>query len=125
MASLSTLVDRFVNSERGAASILPQESVMAQAIAAALFYAGYACLDGLAEGEDVDETTDITISEWAEIRPLFILYVERESALQMEATGILSSGGGFGRSSSEVGSEISQLEADYPRRVFYHPIITV
>lgn len=94
-------------------------------MAAVSFYAGFAALTHLAEGADIDENVDITVSEWAEIRPLFILYVERENALQMEATGILSAGGGFGRSSSEVGSEITQLEADLPRRVFFHPVVTV
>lgn len=126
MATLSALVDRFINSERGAASILPPESVMAQAVAAALFYEGFATLDNLEPGTDeVNGDLEVTASEWAEIRPLFMLYVERESALQMEATGILSSGGGFGRSSSEVGGEIAQLEADFPRRVFFQPIVTV
>ncbi|WP_445157654.1 hypothetical protein [Halomonas sp. E14] len=125
MAKLADLVTRFVKLERGAANILPPESVTAQAVAAVSFYAGFAALTHLAEGADIDENVDITVSEWAEIRPLFILYVERENALQMEATGILSAGGGFGRSSSEVGSEITQLEADLPRRVFFHPVVTV
>lgn len=125
MATLASLVDRFVDSERGAANILPPDSVTAQAVAAVSFYAGYAELTHLADGAEIDGDLEVTLSEWAEIRPLFVLYVERESALQMEATGILSAGGGFGRSSSEVGGEIGQLEADLPRRVFYHPVVTV
>lgn len=125
MATLASLVARFVDSERGAANILPPESVTAQAVAAVSFYAGFAELTYLADGEEIDESLEITLSEWAEIRPLFVLYVERENALHMEATGILSAGGGFGRSSSEVGGEIAQMEADFPRRVFYHPIVTI
>lgn len=125
MATLAGLVARFVDSERGAAIILPPDSVTAQAVAAVSFYAGYAVLSHLDDENDIGEGLEITLSEWAEIRPLFILYVERESALQMEATGILSAGGGFGRSSSEVGSEITQMEADLPRRVFYQPVMTV
>ena len=31
----------------------------------------------------------------------------------------------FGRASSEVAGEITALEADYPRRVFYRPVVTV
>ncbi|MCO7216887.1 hypothetical protein [Halomonas sp. OfavH-34-E] len=125
MAALTSLVTRFVEKERGAANILPLESVTAQAVAAVSYYAGFAALTNLEEGAAIDESVDITVSEWAEIRPLFVLYVERETALQMEATGILSAGGGYGRSSSEVGGEIAQLEADMPRRVFFHPVVTV
>lgn len=125
MATLTSLVTRFVEKERGAANILPPESVTAQAVAAVSYYAGFAALTNLEEGAAIDESVDITVSEWAEIRPLFVLYVERETALQMEATGILSAGGGYGRSSSEVGGEIAQIEADMPRRVFFHPVVTV
>jgi len=125
MAILANLVARFVENERGAANILPPESVTALAVAAVSYYAGFAELTHLADGAEIDDTLDVTVSEWAEIRPLFVLYVERENALQLEATGILSAGGGFGRSSSEVGGEIAQMEAELPRRVFYHPVITI
>ncbi|HAR08372.1 hypothetical protein [uncultured Cobetia sp.] len=124
MASLASLVTRFVDSERGAANILPLESVTAQAVAAVSFYAGFAELTNLDDGGEIGEGVDITVSEWAEIRPLFVLYVERETALQMEATRGLGADV-FGRSSSEIGGDITQLEADMPRRVFFHPVITV
>ena len=124
MATLSTLVQRFADNERGAANILPIESVTAQAVAAVSFYAGFAELTHLVEGADIDGSLEITLSEWAEIRPLFILYVERETALQMEATRGMGADV-FGRSSSEVGGEIMQMEADLPRRVFFLPIVTV
>ncbi|MGL5453194.1 MAG: hypothetical protein ACRDBT_12590 [Aeromonas sp.] len=123
MAALSELVKRFMEQERGAANILPLESVTAQALAAARYHAGFADIASVAEG-DVSDATDITLSEWAQIRPLFVLYVERETALQLEATRSMGADP-FGRSSSEVGGEISQLEADYPRRVFCISVITV
>lgn len=124
MAALSELVQRFMEQERGAANILPIESVTAQALAAVRFHAGYADIEGLAGGGDVSAATDISLSEWAQIRPLFLLYVERETALQLEATRSMGADP-FGRASSEVGNEITQMEADYPRRVFCVPVITV
>ncbi|WP_336273719.1 hypothetical protein [Vreelandella indica] len=124
MSTLTTLVQRFADNERGAANILPIDSVTAQAVAAVSFYAGFAELTHLVEGADIDGSLEITLSEWAEIRPLFILYVERETALQMEATRGMGADV-FGRSSSEVGGEIMQMEADLPRRVFCLPIVTV
>lgn len=124
MATLTALVERFADNERGAANILPIESVTAQAVAAVSFYAGFAELTSLEEGADIDGSLEITLSEWAEIRPLFLLYVERETALQMEATRGMGADV-FGRSSSEVGGEIMQMEADFPRRVFFMPIVTV
>lgn len=118
---LSDLVTRFFQNERGPANILPLEAVTAQAIAAISFYAGYATMDDDAE---ITDQIDVTTSEWAEVRPLFILYVERENALQMEATRSLGADP-FGRSSSEAANDIAQMEADLPRRVFYQPVITV
>lgn len=118
---LADLVARFMDHERGAANILSLEAVKAQAIAAVSFYAGYSALD---DESTISDQLDITVSEWAEIRPLFVLYVERESALQMEATRSMGADP-FGRSSSEAANDIMQLEADLPRRVFYQPVITV
>lgn len=119
---LSDLVDRFFSYERGAANILPIEAVTAQAIAAVSFYAGYSQLDD--DSAEITDQIDISTSEWAEIRPLFVLYVERENALQMEATRSMGADP-FGRSSSEAAQDIAQMEADLPRRVFYQPVITV
>jgi hypothetical protein len=58
------------------------------------------------------------------IRPLFLLYLERETALQLEA----SRGMGidpFGRSSSEVAGDIVQMELGYPHAAAFQPIFTV
>ncbi|WP_320153044.1 hypothetical protein [uncultured Tolumonas sp.] len=125
MASISALVEAFMVSERGVANILPSESVTAQAVAATRFYAGFASLESPpTDGAEIAGLVELSVSEWAEIRPLFVLYVERETALQIEATRGMGADV-FGRSTSEVGAEISQLEADFPRRVFFQPIITV
>lgn len=122
MAALSSLVGRFLDQERGVANILAPDSVTAQAVAAVSYYAGYSPLT--AGDADIGVNTDITVSEWAEIRPLFLLYVERETALHMEATAMLGASG-LGRSSSEVAGDISQYEADYPRKVFFFEAFTV
>ncbi|MGL5948127.1 MAG: hypothetical protein ACRCYV_03575 [Aeromonas sp.] len=124
MAALSALVVRFMEHERGAANILPSAAVEAQALAAAHFHAAFAGLAALPEGDEVHADTPISVSEWGQIRPLFMLYVERETALQLEATRGMGADP-FGRSSSEVGAEISALEADYPRRVFCIPVLSV
>ena len=58
------------------------------------------------------------------IRPLFLLYVERETALHLEDTRGLGADV-FGRASAEVAGDITALEGDYPRRVFYRPVVTV
>lgn len=122
METLSELADRFAKSERGAGNILDDESVLAQAIAAASFYAGYASIDS--DAMLIDGDTKISLSEWAIIRPLFILYVERESAIQLEASRGLGVDV-FGRSTSEIASEITILESDLPRKAFSQPIITI
>lgn len=72
----------------------------------------------------VDGETVVTTGEWAVIRPLAWLYVERENALRLEAsrqTGIEA----YGRSSSEVAAEIATYEADLPGRSFSYAPITI
>ena len=127
MATLADLAEKFATQERPAGNLLDDVTVLAQAVAATRFYAGYAAIVARAGADQVpaiDGALEISESEWALIRPLFLLYVERETALQLEA----SRGMGidpFGRSASEIAAEISQAEADMPRRAFFQPIITV
>lgn len=127
MATLADLAEKFATQERPAGNLLDDVTVLAQAVAATRFYAGYAVIrarDGADPVQTIDGALEISESEWALIRPLFLLYVERETALQLEA----SRGMGidpFGRSASEIAAEISQAEADMPRRAFFQPIVTV
>ena len=124
---LSELVSIFTGSERLASNMLDDSSVLAQAVAATRQHAGYAHLaahDGTMPEPEIDGHTDVTLSEWAIIRPLFLLYVERETAVQLEATRIMGADV-FGRPSGEVASEIAQVEAELPHKAFYMPIVTV
>lgn len=126
--NIQQLADRFATLERPAGNVLSGPDVVAQAIAATSQYAGYALLtcreELVAPYPAIDGDTEISESEWAIIRPLFMLYVERENALQLE----FSRGMGVdvpGRSSSEISGEITQYETELPRRAFYQPIVTV
>lgn len=123
---LSEIVKKFINSERGAALILPEEQVSAQAISATEQYAAYSDLESAENTsfEDINSDTQITISEWAVIRPLFLLYVERETALQLEATQ-LQGVTGYGRTSSEVESEIATFMPEFIDSASCLPIITI
>jgi hypothetical protein len=137
MATLTVLAARFENSERPAGNMLDTPGILAQAIAATGFYSGYAALAThlaipIADPAPVPPTpypeitgaTEISVSEWAVIRSLFMLYVERENAIQLEA----SRGMGvdvFGRSSSEIASDITMYESELPHKVFCRPVETV
>jgi hypothetical protein len=137
MTTLTALASRFESSERPAGNMLDTPDIIAQAIAAASFYAGYAALsvhlaipiadpapDPPTPYPAITGATDISVSEWAVIRSLFLLYMERETALQLEA----SRGMGvdvFGRSSSEISSDIALYESDLPHRAFCSPVITI
>lgn len=122
MATLQELSNRFADDERGAGNILDNESVQAQCVAAVSFYAGYSKLSS--NPDVIDADTEINLSEWAVIRPLFILYVERESAIQLEASRGLGVDV-FGRSTSEIASEIMMLETELPKKAFLQPVITI
>lgn len=127
MDTLAELALRFESLERPTGILLDGATVLAQALAAARFYAGYAALSahaGLLPLPDIAGETEISTSEWAVIRPLFLLYVERETALQLEASRGLGMEA-FGRSSSEVANDIQAFEQELPRRAFFQSIITV
>jgi len=127
MTTLTELADTFAKDERPAGNLLDDAAVLAQAVAATRYYAGFAMLrahDGATTPPDITGTTTITTSEWALIRPLFLLYVERETAIQLEASRGMGADP-FGRSSSEVAAEITQIEAEMPCKAFFHPVVTV
>ncbi|MGS0741348.1 hypothetical protein ACVBEF_05890 [Glaciimonas sp. GG7] len=75
-------------------------------------------------GGFVESDTWLTQSEWAIVRPLFILYVERENAIYLEASRSLGVDV-YGRSASEIAQDITQKEMDVQRLMFCMPVITV
>lgn len=127
MAALSEWVDRFESAERPTGGVLDSLVVMAQALRAARFLAAYAALAAHADEDPapaITPDTEISVSEWALISPLFLLYLEREQAIYLEA----SRGMGldvYGRASSEVAGDIAQAEANLPRLAFCQPVQTV
>lgn len=127
MATVSTLVDQFLESERPISVLLDTGTVLAQAVAATRFYAGYAQLSAY---EDISYElliagdTELSTSEWALIRPLFLLYLEREEAKQLEASRGLGVDV-FGRVSSEIAADITQYELDLPHKAFFMAIQTI
>jgi hypothetical protein len=127
MATLAALVEAFRTQERPVGTLVDESVVTAQAVAATRFYCGYATLtarEGIDPEPPIDADTDITESEWAIIRPLFIAYVEREVAIHLEASrsfGVEP----YGRSASEINTDITQIETDLPHKAFRRPIVTV
>lgn len=119
---LSDLVNAFLSQERPIGVMLGDDVVLAQGIAATRFYAGFAEL--ATPGVSIGANSRITDSEWALIRPMFLLYIERESAIHLEA----SRGLGvelFGRQVSEVAADIERAEAEMPMKAFSMVITTV
>ncbi|MCK9394238.1 MAG: hypothetical protein M0Q44_01440 [Methylobacter sp.] len=135
--TLADLATRFETSERPVGNMLDAPGILALAIAATNFYAGYANLAAhlaipIADPAPVPPTpypaitgaTEISVSEWAVIRSLFMLYVERETAIQLEASRGLGVDV-FGRSSSEISSDIALYESNLPSNVFCSLVITI
>lgn len=123
---LSSIVGQFLAEERNVAVLLADTQVEALAIAATGFYIGYADLTAVPDTTlaDITGNVDISASEWAIIKPLFLLYVERETALQTEATG-MQGVNGFGRNSSEVNSDIARVEETFGKSASFQAAITV
>lgn len=69
--------------------------------------------------------TTVTDSEWAVIKPLFQLYVERENARALEASRTQGVDV-YGRSVAEVENSIERYEQDVmPRFAFHQPPETI
>lgn len=120
--TLSDLVNDFLSRERPIGVILGDDVPLAQAIAATRFYAGFA--DLASPTASIGASTMVTNSEWSVIRPLFLLYVERETAIQLEASRGLGVDV-FGRQVSEVSADIERTEMELPRLAFSVSIVTV
>ena len=146
--SLTTLAGRFYEDERPIGTVIELSTVINQAVNAARAYAAYGAIESKLPvdallGTDhtdplfpvlnalpvpvtdwVDALTDVTQQEWGVIKPLFILYVERENAIHLEASRQLGVDV-YGRQSSEISQEITQMEEAIPRLAFYQPVISV
>ncbi len=120
--NLQDLAGRFITDERPDTLLLDPALTLAQAIAATWFYAGYAAI--ASAPATIDESTEISLSEWAIIRPLFLLFIEREQALQLEASRGLGIDV-FGRSVAEVESDIKNAEVEMPGKAFSREIVNL
>lgn len=128
MDTITSLVDNYLTVERPVSVVLDPATVLAQAVVAAKYYAGFAELitnDGVEPPlPAITENTELSNSEWSVIKPLFVLYIERESAIHQEASRGLGLDV-FGRSTSEIAQDIANLELNMPMNAFYQPIVTV
>jgi hypothetical protein len=155
--ALKELALLFLAKERPVGIVLEEETVLAQALAAARYCGGYGPFDVLLPAapvaamppemhdswessssyprfpvpeslyptsDFVEIDTPLTQSEWAVVRPLFILYVERENAVYLEASRSLGVDV-YGRSASEIAQDVVQKEMDVQRLMFCMPIVTV
>jgi hypothetical protein len=112
---------------RGASGLmLLDDEVLDCAVRAARQYAAYGDITSTPEGAatSVAPSTDVTIGEWALIRPLFELYAERENAMRISTA---SAGGieSFGRSVAEIEGDISAYLSVLPERCYDAEIITI
>ena len=122
MATIVERVSQVVAQSQGI--MLDTDALVSLCISASRFYAGYMDIQDLYAGEEVTQFTDLSSSEWALIKPLFLLYVERQQSIMLEA----SRGVGvdpFGRSSSEIQQDIKQVEDEAPKKAFSQSIISI
>lgn len=74
--------------------------------------------------ETLLDDAEVTESDWVLIRPLFLLYVEREQALMLEATRVMGADV-WGRSSSEIQGDINLYESELGRKAFIQPVFSI
>lgn len=110
----------------GYATLTNAPSPYEQAVAAGTDPAGLDVHSPVDATDSIDgaQDFDLTQSEWAIIRPLFDLYVERENAMSLEASRALGIEV-FGRAVSEVDADIREREAEMPHQAFAEPIVSI
>ena len=102
--------------------VIEDENVKEQAVLASRQFAAWGDLSGAIPGdgelEAISGDMTVSTSEWGVIKPLFMLYVERENARALEA----SRGQGvdvYGRDANTIEVDIRQYETlDLPRLAF-------
>ncbi|MGB0504533.1 MAG: hypothetical protein ACPGGD_10795 [Thalassolituus sp.] len=123
MANISELVQSYIDNHDSC--MLELDDVLGLAVNAVQYYAGWKSLE---EAEDetyeISVNTVLTAGEWTLINPLFLLYVEKEQATQMESAQVMGITQ-YGRTSSEVQSDIAAIQESLPRLSFSSEIITV
>ena len=133
MASISELVTDFMVNQRPIGNLLDVDIVTSQCLASTKLYAGYSDLEEWLSlpitipptpYPTITDATDLSDSEWAIIKPLFLLYLERENALYMESSRTLGIEA-FGRASSEVAGDITAYELEMHHKAFCIGIITI
>lgn len=130
-AKLSDLATEYTEHSRSVGVVLEAQQVQQQALDALRFYAAYGPVKSIsaepghvADMDDLDGETSLTTGEWAFIRPLFVLYVEKENALHLESSESLGVQV-YGRRSSEVVQDITQAEELIRMGAFSRAIIAV
>lgn len=121
---LTSYVDRFLEEERPIGTVLSPDIVSAQAVSAANFCATYTKFEELEPGADVDEATSISAGEWEQIKPLFLLYLEREQCKYFESAQLMGVNQ-TGRSMAEIEADISGAIENIPGKVFFQPVRSV
>lgn len=119
---LSGHIAAFSDNERPLGTVLTDSILLAMGVAAVSRYSGYAALRSAPE--EINGDTDLSMGEWVIIRPLFLLYVERENALYLEA----SRGMGldpYGRTVGEITADITAYEGELPRLAFSRMPVTI
>ena len=119
MAKVSERVSSYLESNDNC--LLEPDALTAIALRAVRFYMGWTSLEAKDLESDppfaLSDDTDISDSEWSIIGPLFDLYAEKAQAISIESTqvmGVMQ----FGRSSSEIQSDITVKEEALPRLAF-------
>lgn len=132
---ISQLVDQYV-AELPIGCVLTEEQITRHLRDAVRQYCGYARLTSAQSLDTVHSDlytpdtvpvavdVDLTHSELAIIRPLWLLYIEKENAMALEASR--SQGADpYGRNTAEVTQSILDYEGSLPRLTFVYEVRSI
>lgn len=118
------MADFYLSENRPIGIVIDEAIVLAQAVKAARYYEGFGGLELLDWSKNIGPDTPLTKGESSVITPLFELYVERENALILESGRSLGVEV-YGRTVSEISTDIAQKELEIQNLAFYFDYFTV
>lgn len=134
---LTALATEYMESRASTGLVLDETESLQCLLEAVRYYAGYGTIasvsartaaDELAPVTDlakIEATTVLSVGEWGIVRPLFVLYVERENATRLEASRMMGVDV-YGRSVAEIAGDIKMMEDEtIPQRCGTHFLIEV
>lgn len=104
--------------------VIDDDLIINIALKTVRFYEAYGLFANFNRDIEINENMELQNSEWAMLRPLFDLYLERENAYVLESSRSLGVES-YGRTVSEIVADINAKEMELQSLAFCYDLETI